>query len=423
MSGRAFGFARLSAIALVVAVLVPWGVSRAVSGRVAPAAEAGTSSWRGRAEKQIERPVVAAQPAVMEVRVVSPPASISSDCSRDVSSAMGHWLNGLGPGTAVQVSPRSCYLVDEGIKLFAANGLTIDGGTWRDATVPISTRSPAGQAVLWFVGGSRITVENLTIEGVNPGGYHPTGAFQSGIRSDGVVGLVVDSVSVVATYGDGLELAPLRGAQDDSGTIIRPTENATVADLNVVGAGRTGVSFPSVTDAILTNVNLFDIGINDFDVEADQWNEGATNVTINGCSADGAGAAFFANGGAGGGSFTSDITVENCTMQTMQGGFAVYAYEPHTVSSPKGPINFTDDQLICGHSKYVACVDITGGTVTISDSRLWVPPGYPGEAAYSAAQNTTLAFDYDTVIGYGSLGKVDPTSTVTIRGGTWVPYP
>jgi hypothetical protein len=336
---------------------------------------------------------------------------------------MDTWLNSLPSDTVVQSLPGACYLVDQGVKIYFAKGLTIDGGTWRDDTDPPSRKSPSGQAVLWFVGGRDITLKNLTVEGTNPGGFHVNGAFQSGIRSDGVAGLTVDTVSVVHTYGDGLELAPLRGAQDDSGRIIRPTQNVTVTNLVILGAGRTGVSLPSVLHATLTHLLFFNIGVNDFDVEADQRNEGATDVTIDGCIADGAAAAFFANGGAGGGRFTSDITVENCTMQIMQGGFAIYAHEPAGTPSPKGQINFTNDLLICGHSAYVACVDITGGTFTISDSMVWVPPGYASEAAYSASQQTNLVFNDDTVMGYGSLGTVDGSSTVTVSGGTWVPYP
>jgi hypothetical protein len=334
---------------------------------------------------------------------------------------MDQWFNSLPPDTVVQAPLGACYQVDQGVKIYRSHGLTIDGGTWRDDTVPTSTKSPSGQAVLWFVGGHDVTLENLTVEGVNPGGYHPTGAFQSGIRSDGVVGLTVNAVNVVDTFGDGLELAPLRGAEDDSGRIIRPTENASVTDLTVLGAGRTGVSLISVSGATLTTVHFLNIGINDFDAEADQRNEGATDVTIDGCTADGAAAAFFANGGAGGGRFTSDITVENCTMQTMQGGFALYAFEPLGTPKPKGQITFADDQLICGHSVYVACVDITGGTITVTDCEIWVPPGGNVEAAYSASQQTNLVFNDDTVVGYRTLGKVDASSTVTITGGTWVP--
>jgi Right handed beta helix region len=336
---------------------------------------------------------------------------------------MEWWLNSLPPDTVVHAPLGACYLVDQGVKIWTPKGLTIDGGTWRDDTVPRSTKSPSGQTVLWFVGGSGVTLDNLTIEGVNPGGFHLTGAFQAGIRSDGVVGLVIDAVNVVRTFGDGLELTPLRGDHDQNGTIIRPTENVTVTDLTVLGAGRNGVSLASVTNATLTDVNFLNIGLDDVDAESDQANEGATNITIDGCTAGGGGAALFANGGASAGAYTYDITVENCTMESMQNGFAVYAHEPNWAVRPKGPITFTDDQLICGHSSYVACVDITGGNYIISNSRIWVPPGYAGEAAYSAHDRTNLTFDNDFVSGYGSLGTVDRTSTVTISGGVWVPYP
>jgi hypothetical protein len=337
---------------------------------------------------------------------------------------MGVWLNSLPRDTVVQSRPGACYLVDEGVKIIAAHGLTIDGGTWRDDSDPPIDTSRAGQSVLWFAGGSDVTVENLTIEGVNPGGgFHVNGAFQAGIRSDGVVGLNVDHVTVAGTFGDGLELTPLRGEHDTSGEIIRPTENVNADGLAVFGVGRNGVTLASVTNATLTDVHFFNIGLDDFDAESDQQNEGATHVTIDGCSAYGSSAALFASGGFSGGRYTGDITVENCTMEAMQNGFAVYGREPSWARRPKGPITFTNDLLICGHSAYVACVDISGEIVTVTNSQIWVPPGYAGEAAYSAHDRAALTFDDDTVIGYGSLGTVDQSSTVTVQGGVWLPYP
>ncbi len=340
-----------------------------------------------------------------------------------MSSALHKWFKSLPAGATVTMHPGSCYLVNEGVKLKNAQGLTVSGGEFKIATVPQDVRGKSerdkGHAVFWLIGGSHLTFESMQIVGANQGGYHQHLAFEAGIRSDGVDGLTVSNVTVTNVFGDGIELNVLRGAQDDSGKIIRPSENVTVTHVTVNGAGRTGVALAGASDVSMSAVHLSHIGINDFDLEADQGNEGAKNVTINGCTADGAGAAFFANGGAGDGQFTSNINVENCTMSKMQGGYAIYVDAVKKSTSPKGPITFTNDHLICGHSAYVACVDVTGGNVTISHSSLIVPPGYDKERMYSARGNSTIVFDDVVAKGYGKAGKADKTSTVSVTAGTW----
>jgi hypothetical protein len=319
--------------------------------------------------------------------------------------------------------PGSCYLVNEGIKLKKPQGLTVSGGEFKIATVPQEQRGKSerdkGHAVFWLIGGSHVSFRSMQIVGANQGGYHQHLAFEAGIRSDGVVGLDVSDMNITGVYGDGIELNVLRGAQDDSGTIIRPSENVTVTHVTIGNAGRTGIAMAGASDVSVSDVHLSHIGINDFDLEADQGNEGAKNININGCTANGAGAAFFANGGAGYGQYTSNVTVQNCTMAKLQAGYAIYVATVKKSPSPKGPIAFTNDHLICGHSAFVACVDVTGGNVTISHSSLVVPPGYDGERMYRARDHSTVAFEDVVAKGYGKAGRADKTSTVSITGGTW----
>jgi hypothetical protein len=342
-----------------------------------------------------------------------------------VSAALRKWFKSLPAGTTAVMHPGACYLVNEGIRLKNPQGLTVSGGEFKIAAVPQQQRGKTerdkGHAVFWLVGGSHVTFETMQIVGANHGGYHQHLAFEAGIRSDGVVGLTVSDMTISGVFGDGIELNVLRGAQDDSGTIIRPTENATVAHVTINQAGRTGVALTGASDVSLSDIHLSHIGINDFDLEADQWNEGAKNITINGCSADGAGAAFFANGGAGFGAFTSNVSVENCTMSKMQAGYAIYVATVKKSPSPKGPITFTNVHLICGHSAYVACVDVTGGNLAISHSTFIVPPGYNGERIYAARRHSTIIFNDVTAKGFGKAGHADRTSTVSVTGGSWEP--
>ena len=365
-------------------------------------------------------PAGAAAPAV-----VSPPDSIPSGCAQDVSQQMQHWLNSLPADTTVEVPAGDCYLVDEGLRITGAQNLTISGGTWRDAASPAPGGAPSSMgSVFWLVGGSGITLEHLSILGASPGGYNPSAAFAAGIRSDGVIGLSVSDVEISNVYGDGVELAPLRGANDLSGVIVNPTEDASVSNVVVDGAGRQGITLSSVTDATISSVALKHIGLNAFDVEADQWNEGAKNVTINGCTVGGGiGGLFFANGGASaGGAWTGNVTVENCTMQQPLAGEAILVKPPSPSNNPRGPFTFQNDSLYCGSSVYVACVESVDGQISISNSSLRMLPGTIHEPVFEAVQNSALSFGADTVNGYGTTGTADKTSTVGVSGGSWSPY-
>ena len=257
---------------------------------------------------------IAAAAAAAPPAGVAPPATINSNCAADVSQAMQSWLGSLPTGTTVTAPAGACYLINEGIKLSGAAGLTISGGTWKDTAVPQPGAAPSAlNPVIWLVGGTDIALENMTITGVNPGGYTPAGAFVAGIRSDGVAGLDISGVSVDNVYGDGIELAPLRAANDLSNVIVNATKDVTINDVNIFGAGRQGITLASVNDAQISSVRLAHIGLDVFDLEADQWDEGARNVTIDGCtSGAGNGGLFFANAGSGGGApWTEGITVEN----------------------------------------------------------------------------------------------------------------
>jgi hypothetical protein len=342
-----------------------------------------------------------------------------------VSSALHAWFRSLPAGATVVMRPGACYLVNEGIKLKNAQGLTVSGGEYKIATVPQDQRmkSPRdrGHAVFWLIGGSHVTFQSLQIVGANHGGYHWHLAFEAGIRSDGVDGLTVSNSTISNVFGDGIELNVLRGSQDRSGTIIRPSENVTVTNASIDGAGSAGIALTGATDVSLSAIQLAHIGVNDFNLSADQWNEGAKNITIDGCTANGAGAAFFVSGGVGYGVFTSNVTVTNCTMSKMQAADAIHVAAAKRSQSSKGPIAFTNDQLICGHSASVACVDVAHANVTITNSSLIVPPGNDGERMYSARHHSTIVFDDVTAKGYDKAGKADKSSTVSIIGGSWEP--
>ncbi|HYA67241.1 MAG TPA: right-handed parallel beta-helix repeat-containing protein, partial [Acidimicrobiales bacterium] len=223
----------------------------------------------------------------------------------------------------------ACYQVDEGIRLRDPQRLTVYGGTFRnESAAPGPSAHSKGDPVFTVIGGSDVTLEAMRISGVNHGGYHAGLAFAGGIELEGTAHAMIRGVAVTNTFGDGITLAPLRGGVNhNSGQIVAPVSDVTIRDVTIEGVGRQGVTFAAVSGAALTDVVVSHPGLDTFDMEADQANEGAIDVTINRCEASG-GILFFANGGAGSGRRTDNITVENCAMTKPEGGSAVLVERP-----------------------------------------------------------------------------------------------
>lgn len=351
---------------------------------------------------------------------VSPPSSIAADCSSDVSASLQGWLGSLGQGATVLLGRGSCYRVDEGLTLADPQGLTIYGGTFRDTATTASGKSK-GTAVFTVVGGSHVSFEAMHLSGANQGGYHARLAFAGGIEIEGTAQVTIRGVTVTDTFGDGITLAPLRGgANHNSGKIVAPATDVTVRDVTVTRAGRQGITLASVSGAQLSDVVVTDPGLDTFDLEADQGDEGARDVTIDGCAASG-GVLFFANGGAGSGKATGNITVEHCTMAKPEGGAAVLVQRPHAGAVARGPFTFTSDELWCGASAYVACVQLTGAQVTLSGVTLRFPRGTTHEAVYHLGAGSTAGFQDCVVQGYGRTGTADSGSAAHVSGGKWTP--
>jgi hypothetical protein len=318
------------------------------------------------------------------------------------------------------MQPGACFLVNKGIKLKDPQRLTIYGGMFRDdAATPGPRANSKGHPVFTLLGGSQVTLESMQISGVNPGGYHAAMAFASGIWLDGTSRATIRSVAITRTFGDGITLAPLRGGSDhNSGTIIAPTSAVTIRDVTIEGAGRQGIAFASVKGAQVSDVVVNDTGLDTFDVEADQWDEGASHVTIDGCTASG-GALFFANGGEGVDG-TKDIEVEHCTMSKPEGGSAVLVVRSRHSNKVRGPFSFVADSLWCGSSVYVACVQLSGADVTVSDSTLRFPGGTAHEPVYHLSGRSTAQFSDDVVKGYAQKGRVSVRSSVHVSEGQWI---
>ena len=348
------------------------------------------------------------------------PAGIADDCSSDVSHALTAWLNSLPPDSTWAPPGSSCFRVDEGIQLAFPAGLTIDGGTFEDpnTTPPGGGRggSRRGHPVFEAQGGTALALENMKISGAHKGwSYRPSLAFMSGIELNGTSDVTIANVAIAHTFGDGINLEPLRGGVDyRSGKIVQPVQGLTITNVSIRGAGRQGITAASVDGANISNVKITGVAFNAFDFEADQRNEGAKNVLIDGCTFSGINISMQ-------GPATGPITMQNCTMPKTNRGDAVRI--DNTGGKPlSGPIVLSHDVLRCAASVYVSCLQLGGAsdltlehsTVTIGFHRDTIH-----ESAYTVSNGSHVTFADDNVRGFGRVGTTRPNSTTTVTGGTW----
>ncbi len=352
--------------------------------------------------------------------VVSAPRALAQDCSVDVSKPLRQWLQHLGPGSTWNVPSGACYLINEGINVYNPDGLTINGGTFVERTWGHLSRIGIN-----VQGGRNVTLENLTIQGPAKRHFYDKNVeFQGGIELQGTIDAVIQHVKIFDVRGDGITLVPLRALRwrnlGASGTMVRPVSNLTISHVYINGTGRMGISLAGVRKAMLTDIAIRNVATDDFDLESDQATEGVKNLTINGCTVGGTGALFFANAGLGAGPYTSDITVENCTMVNEQAGSAVLVRNIPRSHRARGPFYFINDNLWCGNSAFVSCFWLVGANVSVTNSNLkfmWEP----AEPVYNVSDVSTVSFNGVNASNYSWKGPVGGRSTVTITGGSWVP--
>jgi hypothetical protein len=143
---------------------------------------------------------------------VAVPASITSNCSRDVTAELNRWIASVGDGSVLQFTPNACYRIDGTLRIENRNNLTFEGNgaTFRAYTdgreLPPSAARTRSQLV--FAGGSNLTVRNVIVRGANPNAGMGDAAYvaeleaQHGFVIGGTVGIVLDHVQVYDVYGD-----------------------------------------------------------------------------------------------------------------------------------------------------------------------------------------------------------------------------
>ena len=127
----------------------------------------------------------------------------------------------------------------------------------------------------------------MKINGQNPGGYHPRLAFAAAINVEGTKGVTIKGVTITNPFGTAFRSPRSGAAPITSRRDPQRLDQCRDRRRDHPWSGPPGVTLASVSGAQISDLVVENSGLNTFDVEADQGNEGATDVTIDGCTSSG----------------------------------------------------------------------------------------------------------------------------------------
>jgi hypothetical protein len=143
------------------------------------------------------------------------PASIPSNCSRDVTGDLLRWVASVGDGSVLQFTPGGCYRIDGTLRIQDRNNLTFEGNgaTFKPLTdgTELGPSAARGRAQFFFVRGSNITLRNINVRGVRDLGLNSLGyslEAQHAFVVGQTRGFHLDHVSATQVYGDFVYIGP-----------------------------------------------------------------------------------------------------------------------------------------------------------------------------------------------------------------------
>jgi hypothetical protein len=220
--------------------------------------------------------------------VATVPPTIAADCTRDVTGALNTWMASVADGSTLSFRAGACYRVDGSLVLKDRHDLTLDGNGASFTASEIPSTSPKITRRMWaLVGGSDITMRNLTVRGTSP-----TATFDVRrewfplIHISGTSKVLFERVHGSNAWGDFVSIAPDNRPQSRSNSTVGVlARDVTVRQSSPSVIGRHGVTCIGCEDVVIDG-NTFDgiaYQVVDIEVEADTWyarNVSFTNNTI-----------------------------------------------------------------------------------------------------------------------------------------------
>jgi len=277
--------------------------------RVAASAIAGTTVL---IVLSLQPGVAAAYSFGSSPQVFTPPSTIASDCSVDVTKPLYDWINTLPQGTStspteVEFAAGACYQVDGMLYLRGLTDFIFDGnGAFFEQSAVVNGEPngdpppdrpaycgsdrfqksegtvPDGFDIMWFVeGGCDLMFENMIIDGTNTAG-NPGGSLEqdSAIQFSGVQRALVTGLTIDSVWGDFVTVTGLHEAPDGGGNF--PSTDITVSDNDFLSSGRQGVTVVYGNGVTVTGNTISNVPATAVDLESEVVGGAEENILVSG---------------------------------------------------------------------------------------------------------------------------------------------
>ena len=345
--------------------------------------------------------------------VASVPSGIADDCSEPVDAEINAFVASVPDGSTVRFPSGGCYGYDGTLLVRDRNNVVVDGGgsTFRALTPGDIRRSS------WRVlGGSGITLRNMTVVGANPERtYHRQNEYQHGTDFRGTQGGAADNVTVTDTLGDGLYVG--HDMRKDIYT-APPARDIRVTGSTFDGIGRMGIGFVNVDGAVVESSHFDHVALSAIDVEPDVAEEWARDIRISGNTFGAVHHAIFTDGGKGGGARRGSIVFEDNTQLSV----ATTCVPPILVAAPsdlrRANYTFRNNTL---NTRSVGVRITRANDVVIDGNRFeWRSAGCSISAGVQLTSAKRVAVTSNAFAGFSTM-ILRSQSTYTAKGNTLGP--
>jgi hypothetical protein len=239
-------------------------------------------------------------------RGISVPSSIDATGSTDASAALNSFVGNVADGSTIVFKPGAVYRMDGGLTFANRHDLIFEGG---GATLRANGVSTCGRDCSLFylrAGNKGITIRNFILVGNSP----TPGVFDASLEQSAAITIVggsqveIANVTISSVGGDGLTL---------SGDAPDWPNGIWFHDSHVISSGRSGVAVIAGRNVTVERV-AFDVsGYTVLDIEPNDENQGAGNVSFLDNTAGTWTNSFLSAEGAAG-SIVSGLTVSGNTV-------------------------------------------------------------------------------------------------------------
>jgi len=290
-----------------------------------------------------------------------------ADCTRDVSRALRTLIASLPDGGTLTFENEGCYRIDEPVKVVDRAGLTLDGN---GATFRAMTEGDQDRRHFWFIGGSDITVRNLTVRGANPHAgtgdlaYQGKRAFQHGFAFHGVQGGLLENVQVYDVFGDFVYF----------GTDVRnkkhvPSRSIVVRDSHLERNGRQGIGIANAEDITIQNNHISQVRRATFDLEPNSPADVIRRISILDNTTGRGRLLWMAS--AGKGFNVNDITIAGNTMVARASGGILRLETPE--GGMRGPFTIENNTFLIGGTDRPGFSFVRAHDVTVRNNQADLP--------------------------------------------------